>query len=132
LFASYPLQYIQSFNYKPYEAIVRPGPGNCRVREPRLGVGELAAPAHSPHTTHTSPVARHTPRARHPPHLTHATPHTSHATERTTKDGALEDFPTCGWYFSMGRRVPDSQGFVCECDGGEIWDATFGTNKQRT
>jgi hypothetical protein len=31
LWASYPLQYLQSFNYKPYEAIVRPGPGNCKV-----------------------------------------------------------------------------------------------------
>eukprot|EP00877_Chromochloris_zofingiensis_P011445 jgi/Chrzof1/6554/Cz19g00260.t1 len=30
LYASYPLTYLQSFNYKPYESITRPGPGNCK------------------------------------------------------------------------------------------------------
>ena len=28
--ASYPLTYLQSFNYKPVEGVVRPGPGMCR------------------------------------------------------------------------------------------------------
>jgi hypothetical protein len=28
--ASYPLTYLQSFNYKPVEGVVRPGPGRCR------------------------------------------------------------------------------------------------------
>jgi hypothetical protein len=31
LWASYPLMYLQAFNYKPYEAIVRPGAGQCKV-----------------------------------------------------------------------------------------------------
>ncbi|MEW5316239.1 MAG: hypothetical protein WDW38_007620 [Sanguina aurantia] len=30
LLATYPLQYLQSFNYKPVEVIVRPGPGKCK------------------------------------------------------------------------------------------------------
>lgn len=30
LWASYPLMYLQSFNYKPYESIVRPGAGKCK------------------------------------------------------------------------------------------------------
>ena len=48
------------------------------------------------------------------------------------QDGAFEDFPTCGWYHSLGQRVPDSQGFSCECESDLIWDTTFGTNTQRT
>eukprot|EP00879_Flechtneria_rotunda_P028806 GHRR01031032.1.p1 GENE.GHRR01031032.1~~GHRR01031032.1.p1 ORF type:complete len:186 (+),score=24.42 GHRR01031032.1:102-659(+) len=35
LLASYPLTYLQAFNYKPYEAIVRLEDGNCKV----LGLG---------------------------------------------------------------------------------------------
>lgn len=69
--------YLQSFNYKPYESIVRPGAGKC-------------------------------------------------------KDGQFEDTPTCGWYYAMSERVVDSQGFICECEAGVIWDSTFGVNTQRT
>ncbi|KAF8065442.1 HAP2 [Scenedesmus sp. PABB004] len=68
LWGSYPLQYLQSFNFKPYEAI----------------------------------------------------------------DGAWEASPTCGWYYASGKAVVDSQGFACQCDAGQIWDETFGTNTQRT
>ncbi len=46
--------------------------------------------------------------------------------------GDFEDQPTCGWFQSGGARVPDSQGFCCECDAGQIWDDTFGTSKERT
>lgn len=46
--------------------------------------------------------------------------------------GDFEDQPTCGWFQSGGVRVPDSQGFCCECDAGQIWDDTFGTSKERT
>eukprot|EP00775_Hariotina_reticulata_P002496 gene2496-2799_t len=77
LFASYPLQYQQTFNFKPYEAIVRPGAGKC-------------------------------------------------------KDAPLESSPTCGWYYRAGIKVPDSQGFTCQCDTALIWDTTFGGTKQRT
>eukprot|EP00882_Tetradesmus_deserticola_P031406 GHRQ01035511.1.p1 GENE.GHRQ01035511.1~~GHRQ01035511.1.p1 ORF type:complete len:197 (+),score=37.95 GHRQ01035511.1:158-748(+) len=77
LWASYPLTYLQSFNYKPYETIVRPGAGKC-------------------------------------------------------KDGVFDEMPTCGWYYVGGQKVDDSQGFVCQCDSGQIWDTTFGANKERT
>ncbi|WIA16742.1 hypothetical protein OEZ85_013396 [Tetradesmus obliquus] len=77
LWASYPLTYLQSFNYKPYEAIVRPGAGNCKA-------------------------------------------------------DAFDEAPTCSWYYVMGQKVDDSQGFVCECDAGQIWDTTFSTNTERT
>lgn len=32
LWASYPLAYLQAFNYKPHESIVRPGAGQCKAR----------------------------------------------------------------------------------------------------
>jgi hypothetical protein len=50
-----------------------------------------------------------------------------------TQDGEFEDNPTCGW-FQQGAlaRVPDSQGFCCECSAGQVWDDTFGSSKQRT
>ena len=35
VWASYPMQYLQSFNSKPYEAIVRPGDSKCSVSEPQ-------------------------------------------------------------------------------------------------
>jgi hypothetical protein len=46
--------------------------------------------------------------------------------------GAFDDAPTCSWYYIAGQKVVDSQGFVCECDSGQIWDTTFGTNTERT
>jgi hypothetical protein len=48
------------------------------------------------------------------------------------QDGQYDEIPTCGWYYSMGQRVVDSQGFVCQCESSVIWDSTFGTNTQRT
>jgi hypothetical protein len=48
------------------------------------------------------------------------------------QDGVYEDNPTCGWYYTNGLKVDDSQGFVCECDSGQIWDTTFGANTERT
>lgn len=77
LWASYPLQYLQAFNSRPREVILRPGAGTC-------------------------------------------------------KDGDLEESPTCGWFYQGGQRMPDSQGFVCECDSSQIWDETFGTLRERT
>ena len=34
--------------------------------------------------------------------------------------------------YAAGARVPDSQGFACECSAAQIWDETFGTLKERT
>jgi hypothetical protein len=48
------------------------------------------------------------------------------------QDGAFEENPTCGWYYQMGQRVQDSQGFTCVCEAGMIWDSTFGVNTQKT
>lgn len=50
----------------------------------------------------------------------------------SVQDGQFELAPTCGWYYSLGQKVQDSQGFVCQCETGLIWDSTFGTNTQRT
>nr|BAO57178.1 generative cell specific-1 [Gonium pectorale]BAO57179.1 generative cell specific-1 [Gonium pectorale] len=80
LWASYPLQYLASFNWKPKEVILRPSNAVC-------------------------------------------------------KDGEYEDNPTCGWFVQPGpapTRLPDSQGFCCQCDAGQIWDDTFGSSKERT
>lgn len=33
IWASYPLQYLASYNYKPYEVIVRPSSNQCKVRQ---------------------------------------------------------------------------------------------------
>ncbi|KAF6259714.1 dihydrouridine synthase-domain-containing protein [Scenedesmus sp. NREL 46B-D3] len=101
LWASYPLTYLQSFNYKPYEAIVRPGAGQCKVSSSSgdVIIGALTAAA---------------------------------AAAAATADGVFDDVPTCGWYYINGQKVDDSQGFVCQCDSGQIWDTTFGANKERT
>ncbi|GBF95275.1 hypothetical protein Rsub_08306 [Raphidocelis subcapitata] len=77
LWASYPLQYLQPFNWKPTEGVVRPKDAVCL-------------------------------------------------------DGEYEEDPSCGWYYLAGVKQPDSQGFKCECTASQIWDETFGTNKERT
>lgn len=51
---------------------------------------------------------------------------------RPLQDGAYEASPTCGWQYQGGKRVLDSQGFCCSCDAGNVFDATFGSNTQRT
>jgi hypothetical protein len=48
------------------------------------------------------------------------------------QDGVYDEQPTCGWYYTNGLKVDDSQGFVCQCDSGQIWDTTFGANTERT
>jgi hypothetical protein len=48
------------------------------------------------------------------------------------QDGEYEADPSCGWYYLGGVKQPDSQGFKCECTASQIWDETFGTNKERT
>lgn len=48
------------------------------------------------------------------------------------QDAPLDSNPTCGWYYRAGVKVPDSQGFTCQCDTALIWDTTFGGTKQRT
>jgi hypothetical protein len=50
----------------------------------------------------------------------------------TPQDGVYDEQPTCGWYYTNGLKVDDSQGFVCQCDSGQIWDTTFGANTERT
>lgn len=40
LWASYPLMYLQSFNFKPYESIVRPSNGECKVCWQAVGDGQ--------------------------------------------------------------------------------------------
>ncbi|KAG1674972.1 hypothetical protein FOA52_014767 [Chlamydomonas sp. UWO 241] len=78
VWASYPMQYITSFNYKPYEAVVRPASAKCT-------------------------------------------------------DSDWEVAPTCGWYYVGSYKVPDSQGFACECSASQIWDSTLGNgNTERT
>lgn len=39
VWASYPMEYLQTFNYKPYEAVVRPSNNVCLVRLPGGGPG---------------------------------------------------------------------------------------------
>ena len=46
--------------------------------------------------------------------------------------GEFDEQPTCGWFYLAGAKVPESQGFSCQCSAGQIWDDTFGSNKQRT
>lgn len=48
------------------------------------------------------------------------------------KDGDKESKPTCEWYMEGGKKVPDSQGFCCECTSDQKWDDTFGSSKDTT
>lgn len=45
VWASYPMEYLQTFNYKPYEAVVRPSNNVCLVR--LLGEGQKRAGGYS-------------------------------------------------------------------------------------
>ncbi|GIL53994.1 hypothetical protein Vafri_9547 [Volvox africanus] len=76
LWASYSLQYVNSFNWKPYEVINKP--------------------------------------------------------DKACKDGDNEASPDCGWYTKNGQRVPDSQGFCCECQDKDVFDDTFKGDKFST
>jgi hypothetical protein len=130
LWASYPLTYLQSFNWKPTEGIVRPGSGRCKVSACRLLIGgrwlfvgggfcihlALLQSASIPKKEQNSA----------PPSL----PQNNHQNQK--KDGDFDEDVTCGWYYLGGVKAPDSQGFACECSSAAIWDDTFGTNKQRT
>ncbi|GLI68375.1 hypothetical protein VaNZ11_012700 [Volvox africanus] len=76
LWASYSLQYVNSFNWKPYEVINKP--------------------------------------------------------DKRCKDGDNEPSPDCGWYTKNGQKVPDSQGFCCECQDKDVFDDTFKGDKFST
>ncbi|PNH12225.1 Protein HAPLESS 2, partial [Tetrabaena socialis] len=118
LWASYPLQYLQSYNWKPYEVILRPSNKQCKVREPAWAPNPAARAAESlePHTT--APGKRIGWASSDP---------------FPCMDGDLEEKPTCGWFSQADNpRVLDSQGFCCDCDASMIWDDTFGTSKERT
>ncbi|EFJ46134.1 hypothetical protein VOLCADRAFT_105708 [Volvox carteri f. nagariensis] len=77
LWASYPLTFVQQFNWKPVEIIQYTNSKKCR-------------------------------------------------------DGDYEQYPTCPYYYDGKDKVPDSQGFCCQCSSGEVWDDTFGDLKYRT
>ncbi len=47
------------------------------------------------------------------------------------QDSDYDANPTCGWYMLGSYRVPDSQGFTCECSFSQIWDYTLGSGSQR-
>ena len=47
--------------------------------------------------------------------------------------GDYDPNPTCGFYWVGAAKVPDSQGFTCECSAGQVWDTTLsGGSYQRT
>jgi hypothetical protein len=118
MWATYPMQYLQSFNYKPYEVVVRPSDNNCLVSS--MLHGFQATCVHQLRNEARVQV------------ITGAEWSISATLYHHVQDGAYEPNPTCGWYWAKGVKVPDSQGFTCECSTSLIWDTTFGGTNLRT
>lgn len=134
MWASYPLQFLQSFNYKPYEVVLRPSNKQCKVGVGTgvqllawrgSGQGKVTVASHSTscqaHTRHPHPHAAPNPAP------LNMQPDPTHM-----QAGDFEPSPTCGWYWVRGQQVPDSQGFSCECTSGQVWEDTLGGNNERT